>query len=180
MKKLLFIILILFAGNVTASSLPDCPSDQSERYHNCFGTYTWAEGTKYVGELKDGKQHGQGTGTFANGNTYIGEHKDGKQHGQGTYIYANGNKYIGEYKDGKLKGQGTAIFTNGAEYIGEWKDGKYNGQGTITFPDGTEERGYFMNNEFVPIICENMGLTKGTESFGQCVVELIKQIREDD
>ena len=111
MKKLLFIILILFAGNATASSLPDCPSDQSKRYHNCFGTYASDNGDKYVGEYKDDKMHGQG-------------------------IY--------------------------------------------TYPDGTQERGYHMNDEFVPTICENMGLTKGTESFGQCVIRLIDKLNEDD
>ena len=37
-----------------------------------------------------------------------------------------------------------------------------------------------MNGEYVPTICENMGLTEGTESFGNCVVELIKQINESD
>ena len=30
-------------------------------YCSCVhkGTYTWINGTKYVGQLKDGKQHGQ-------------------------------------------------------------------------------------------------------------------------
>ena len=37
---------------------------------------------------------------LANGDKYVGEYKDGKQHGQGTYTYANGDKYVGEYKDG--------------------------------------------------------------------------------
>ncbi len=133
MKKLLFIILILFTSNATASSLPNCPSDQSKRYHNCFGTFTWADGEKYVGEFKDGKRHGQG-----------------------TYTWASGSKYVGEYKDNKM-----------------------HGQGTFTYPNGVEERGYHMNDEFVPTICENMGLTKGTESFGNCVLELIKEINKD-
>jgi len=36
-----------------------------------------------------------------NGNKYVGEYKDGKEHGHGTYTYANGEKYVGEFKDGK-------------------------------------------------------------------------------
>ena len=32
---------------------------------------------------------------------YVGEFKDGKEHGQGTNIWSNGNKYVGEWKDGK-------------------------------------------------------------------------------
>ncbi len=53
------------------------------------------------------------------------------------------------------------------------------GQGTYTYANGVEERGYHMNDEFVPTICEDMGLTKGTESFGQCVIRLIDKVNED-
>ena len=111
MKKLLFIILILFASNALASSLPNCPSDQSKRYHNCFGTIN---------------------------------------------------------------------FNNGDKYVGEWKDDKNHGQGTYTYSNGVEERGYHMNDEYVPTICENMGLRKGSDPFGQCVIELIKEINNED
>ena len=31
------------------------------------GTYTWADGDKYVGQYKDGKEHGLGRFTFASG-----------------------------------------------------------------------------------------------------------------
>ena len=157
MKNFLFIILILFAGNAIASSLPNCPSDPSEGYHNCFGTYTYANGDKYVGEWKDDKKNGQGTYTFADGENYVGEFKDDKKNGQGTYTFADGATYIGEYKDGKM-----------------------HGYGTYTFANGFEESGYSMNDEYIPTICENMGLKKGSDPFGQCVVELIKQTRDDD
>ena len=213
MKKLLFIILILFASNALASSLPNCPSDQSKRYHNCFGTINFNNGDKYVGEWKDNKSHGQGTFTWGKdtewaGEKYVGEFKDNKRHGQGTYTYANGDKYVGEFKDGKCHGQGTYTFginsewagdkyvgehkdnefhgqgtytyASGDKYVGEWKDGDQYGQGIYTYPDGREERGYHMNDEYVPTICENMGLKKGTESFGQCVVSLINEINKDD
>jgi hypothetical protein len=180
MKKLLFIALILFAGNAMASSLPNCPSDPSVRWHNCFGTYTYSSGSKYVGEHKDNERHGQGTHTHANGDIYVGEFKDGERHGQGTNTWASGSKYVGEYKDNKRQGQGTYTWANGSKYVGEWKDNKRYGQGTLTFANGTKESGYYMNDEYVPTICENMGLTKGSDAFGQCVVELIKQIRDDD
>ena len=32
-----------------------------------YGTYTYANGSKYVGEYKDGKRNGLGTYTFAKG-----------------------------------------------------------------------------------------------------------------
>ena len=39
--------------------------------------------------------------TFANGEKYVGAFRDGKENGQGTYTFAGGNKYVGEFKDGK-------------------------------------------------------------------------------
>ena len=33
-----------------------------------------------------------------------------------------------------------------------------------------------MKGDYVPDICEGMGLTKGTEAFENCVVELIKKL----
>ena len=179
MKKIIFIILILFAVNATASSLPNCPSDQSKRYHNCFGTINLNNGDKYIGEFKDAKRHGQGTYTFYNGNKYVGEFKDDKMRGQGTYTFYNGEIYVGEFKDDKPHGKGTYAWTDGDKYLGEYKDAKMHGQGIYTFNDGIEEYGYFLNDRYVPKICTGMGLIKGTESFGQCVVKLIKQINED-
>ena len=151
MKRIIIILLISLASTVYA--LPNCPSDQSVRWHNCFGTYTWDRGDKYAGEYKDGEKHGQGTYTYASGAKYVGEHKDGEKHGQGTYTFANGSKYVGEFKDDK-----------------------FHGQGTFTYSDGTKDSGYWMNNEYVPDICETMGLRKGTSEFGQCVLKLIDKL----
>ena len=71
---------------------------------------------------------------------------------------------------------GTYNLADGAKYVGEWKDNKKHGQGTYTYADGTKEIGYFLNGEYVPYTCQGMGLTKGTEAFGSCVVELIKMV----
>lgn len=128
MKRIVATLLLCLAS--TAYALPNCPSDQSARWNNCFGTYTFTNGNKYVGEYKDNERHGQGTFTFAGGD----------------------------------------------EYVGEFKDENYHGQGTYTFADGTRDRGYWMNGEFVPDICEGMGLSKGTSEFGQCVLKLIDKL----
>ena len=73
-------------------------------------------------------------------------------------------------------GQGTFTFAEGDKYVGEWKDGKQNGQGTYTFASGIKAVGYFMNGEYIPDICEGMGLVKGTDSFGNCVLKLIDNL----
>ena len=128
MKKL--ILLSTFFFSVSVHALPDCPSDTSVRWNNCFGTLTLPNGVKYVGEFKDDKYHGQGTLTFPN-----------------------------------------VMF-----YVGEFKDGEYHGQGTRTFASGTIEVGYYMRGNYIPKICESMGLVKGTESFGNCVLKLIDDL----
>ena len=66
------------------------------------GNFTFPNGTKYKGELKDGKPNGQGTSAFPDGGKYEGEYKDGKKDGQGTYTWSDGDKYEGEYKDGEM------------------------------------------------------------------------------
>ena len=62
MKKLsLYIFLGLLWCNV---GFAECIKGDCT---NGYGTYTWANGNKYVGEFKDGNWHGQGTYTFADG-----------------------------------------------------------------------------------------------------------------
>ena len=45
---------------------------------NGYGTYTWSDGDKYVGEYKDGKMHGQGTYTRTDGTIKNGIWENGK------------------------------------------------------------------------------------------------------
>ena len=95
-KIILQVVFFLYATSIAYSECIEgnCSSGQ--------GTYTFASGSKYVGEFKDGKRHGQGTYTHANGDKYVGEWKDGKFHGQGEKFWANGDKYVGGFKDGEL------------------------------------------------------------------------------
>jgi len=52
---------------------------------NGIGIYLWSSGTKYAGEFKNYRPHGQGTYTWIDGTKYIGELLNNKRHGQGTY-----------------------------------------------------------------------------------------------
>ena len=174
MKKL--ILLSTFFISISVYALPNCPSETSVRWDNCFGTYTFPDGSEYVGEWMDDQFHGLGTYTYADGAEYVGEFKDGERHGQGTFTFADGDKYSGQYKDGKRHGQGTYTFAYGDQYVGEFKDGNWHGRGTYTFANGRRDDGYYMNNEYIPDICEAMGLVKGTESFGNCVNNLIEDL----
>jgi len=51
-----------------------------------------------------------------------------------------------------------------------------NGLGTYTYANGKKERGYYVNDEYVPDICEDMGLSEGTSGFEQCVLKLIDKL----
>ena len=110
---------------------------------NGRGTFTGTDGTKYIGDFKDGKFNGQGTFTEANGNRYVGGVKDGLSHGQGTRTWHDGTKYVGEFKNGKMNGQGTVTWVDGGRYVGEFKDSQANGQGTRTWPDNSRYVGEF-------------------------------------
>ena len=111
------------------------------------GTFTWANGNKYVGEFSDGLFYGEGTYTSASGDKYVGEHKNHLRNGQGTYTYSSGDKYVGEYKNGKMHGQGTYSFANGDKYLGEYKNGKMHGQGTYSFASGSKYLGKYKNGK---------------------------------
>ncbi len=112
------------------------------------GTSTWPDGEKYVGEYRNGLRHGQGTWSDAKGNKYVGRYWNGLRDGQGTWSDAAGNKYVGKYRNGKLHGEGTFTFANGEKYVGEFKDNKPNGQGTSTWPDGKKYVGGFKDDKF--------------------------------
>ena len=149
MKKL-FVILSFLISLMCVSSqswgLPECPS--SPPFHNCYGSFTWEDKGKYLGEWKDNKKHGQGTHTWANGGKYLGEWKYNKQHGQGSETWANGTRYVGEYKDNKKHGQGTVTWADGGKYIGEHKNGLLNGQGTETWGPKSKLAGYKYIGEY--------------------------------
>jgi len=112
------------------------------------GTYTYEDGSEYVGELKYGLPNGQGTKSWSDGRKYFGEWKDGYADGQGTMI-------IPEHKIMDASGsimpgmQPLPVIQRGSEYFGEWKEGKPHGQGTVTVTDGTVTKGRWEDGEFI-------------------------------
>ena len=153
MKKIIFSFFLFTSTN--AYTLPACP-DISEVWNNCYGTYYFS-----------GKNLGD---------KYTGEWKNDKRHGQGTYTHANGAKYVGNFKDDKSHGQGTYTYADGAKYVGNFKDEKYHGQGTYIWPEGKRETGFYMNNEYIPDICKNMGLSINSSGYEKCINRLIDEV----
>ena len=129
-----------------SSKLPDCPSTTTY-WHNCLGTDNYPSGSRYIGEWKDGKEHGQGIFIWADGEEYIGQWMNGKKHGRGTYTYPSGSKYVGQWMNGKKHGQGTYTYPSGAKYVGEYQNGVRRGRGTYTYPSGAKIVGEWANGE---------------------------------
>ena len=163
LTAILCLTLAILLGSAGESfALPECPGSPKtgfildvRSWNNCQGTFTYADGTfadgnKYVGEWKDGKEQGQGTFTSTFGSKYVGEWNYGSYHGQGTYTFANGDKYVGEYKYGKARGKGTKTYANGDKYFGEWMDGEMHGQGTQTYANGRVQKGTWVKGKHKP------------------------------
>jgi hypothetical protein len=169
----LFLVLLLSAAESWA--LPPCPgSYDNNTWTNCEGTKTFVSGNQYVGEWKEGTQHGQGIYIYSDGDKYVGELRGGKLHGQGTYTWAMGEKYVGGWKGGAQHGQGTYTYPDGRKYVGEWKDGSRNGRGTLTRADGNEKEGIWTDGEDSGahgIVSETNNLTGNTYRDGRGVLQ---------
>ena len=48
------------------------------------------DGSRYVGELKEGRKHGNGILYVPDGAVYLGQWEGDNYHGQGTYIHPDG------------------------------------------------------------------------------------------
>ena len=163
MKILLNILMILFLllPLSLAWSMEECPGSPHKgddlsilkNWNKCYGISVLSNGTKFEGEFRNGKAHGQGILTMANGNKYEGEYRDGNYNGQGIAKYADGSKYVGRWKDGKPHGEGTFTNYKGAKneqkYEGEFKYGKYHGQGILSWADGRVWVGKFEDSKWI-------------------------------
>ena len=125
-----------------------CPGSYSSSWTNCFGTYTYDSGDKYVGYFVKGSFRGQGVYTWKTGQRYEGEWKDNDRYGQGTQTWPSGHRYEGEWKDNARYGQGTQTWPSGKKYVGGWKNGKHDGQGVTTFSNGRIEKGFYKDGQF--------------------------------
>ena len=148
MKYLLHLLVVLMMGSAYAqSNLPACQGSDVSKWTNCFGTETFTDSSKYVGDFKNGKSNGQGTHTYADGSKYVGNWKDDKKHGRGTLTFSDGDKYVGNWKDGNRNGRGTLTYANGNKYVGNWKDDNRNGRGTETYANGTKYVGNWKDDK---------------------------------
>ena len=125
--------MISFYMLKTVNILP-VPQIKLKRYHDCYGTYNFSSGNKYVGEFKnDFRNTVRGFLPMQMEIKYVGEYKDDMRNGQGTYTYAGqilrwaGDKYVGEYKDGlRCTVRGLIPMPDGSQgsWYGAWENDK--------------------------------------------------------
>lgn len=167
---------IVFGGGVVKPNPPN-PMTLDRRAGcidgNCsngYGTYSWANGQKYIGEFRKGRFHGLGRMFLPEGQEYSGYYKNGMRHGRGIHkwpsgeyydgewhanaqsgwgeqIFPNGQRHEGYYRSGMMEGQGTRTWPNGEKYVGHWMDNKKHGKGTHLWPDGRKYVGEFRNGK---------------------------------
>ncbi len=109
----------------------------------------FADGSKYVGEIFNGKPDGEGKYVHPKGFSYKGQWEDGKYSGYGKCTFPDGSIYTGQWKNNKFHGQGKYVGSSGEKYEGEWKDGLIHGQGRYTGADGYIREGVWEKGEFV-------------------------------
>ena len=111
-----------------------------------YGTFTWEDGSKYIGQWAFNKANGNGKYESKNGDVYEGNWVDDKACGFGTLTSDNGSVYAGEWKDDMQHGIGKETWPDGVVYEGEYMDGHKHGTGKQWFPNGAVYEGSFVNN----------------------------------
>jgi len=106
------------------------------------GTYRWLYRgypdayDEYVGEFRDGDRRGTGTYTYADGARFIGQWDQDARNGKGTMTWPHGVSYSGEYLNDAMHGRGIMTWASGLRYDGEWSDSKQHGRGKLFLPNG--------------------------------------------
>ena len=130
----------------TEVNLPKCEGNDSTKWNDCLGVFLSNDGDKYEGEFRKGKIV-QGTALYPGGSKYIGNFKNDKPHGEGNFIFPDGSTYYGEFKNGKSDGQGIKTWKDGKEYAGSFQNDKPHGKGTFMYSDGSKYVGGFKNGK---------------------------------
>ena len=74
----------------------------------------------YEGSTEAGRMEGEGVYTYGDGTKYVGQFKNGAYHGEGKLIFANG-EFRGIFNNGKHV-DGQFVFSDGLVYVeDDWK-----------------------------------------------------------
>jgi hypothetical protein len=93
-----------------------------------FGSADYPDGSRYTGELRDGKRMGFGKQVWPDG--------DAARLADKSLKYP-GVSYEGQWRDDLKHGTGVYKTPNGNVFQGKWVEGQKSGRGEVTYPDGT-------------------------------------------
>ena len=100
----------------------------------------------YVGEIKDGKYHGQGKCIYSDGSEYEGEFQFGEWHGLGKFT-DKVSMYEGKWKNGDIYQGRQTLHHNGDVYEGQFcEDWMRHGEGKLIEKDGNVFEGKWDSN----------------------------------
>ena len=124
-------------------------------------SYTYPDGTIYVGGYVDGRRNGTGTLTYPSGDVYEGDFVNDQRSGNGKLTYSNGMTYEGEWANDVFHGQGVFDWKNGCTYIGEFTNGAFTGQATFVWDFGADYSYY------TGAMVDNQANGEGEKHFGR-------------
>ena len=108
----------------------------------------YADGSLYIGTVRNGVRHGKGIYYFSQREVYGGDWKNDQFDGHGVYIYDNGDIYEGDLKSGLKQGKGIYYYVNGNKYDGDWSENQKCGFGIFYFKGSKEKfEGSWARNE---------------------------------
>ena len=177
MNKIIIIISFLLFPlmNYQVLAVSTCKGNPDNYRHNCIGTYSYSDESKYLGEWKNNKRSGSGVYYWTKGkykgDLYVGEFKNDTRHGYGIYTFNSGAKDIGEFRNGRLNGFAIRYDQYGNILKeGIWKNDKflYKKKKSIISSYNSKLEGY-------KNFCEEIGFTPGTEKFGECVMKAMEK-----
>ena len=111
------------------------------------------EGRVYLGEILDGRPHGEGRMIWPSGAVHTGTWVDGTRHGAGTYRESGSVTYVGEFRDGECAGNGWLTWPDGRSYDGAWRAGMRHGDGVEVLPGGLSRRRTWRWGDIVHSTC---------------------------
>ena len=136
MKKVITIMILTFIVITYSIHLNAQGKCIEGNCKNGKGTYQYDEESKYEGQWRKGKRHGNGT--FKGNGENVSEKIFGNQP----------MEYKGQWRNDLPNGKGTYTEDDGDKYIGGFKNGIKHGKGTITNDEGKIiKKGYFKNDK---------------------------------
>ena len=121
--------VVLGSTSIITQNLQDIDTENTPTvYQNQGSMKTGVNGKPYSYQSKEKVLNGHGSTISADGSKYVGEFKDGKYHGQGQLCIGDQkydhDEYDGEFSQGEFEGEGTYRWADGRKYVGEWKGGE--------------------------------------------------------